>query len=60
MSAPLILLGGHIQQARKAFELLQGYARSQLEAMSAEERKAVTAELKVQIQEGITGSRRPA
>jgi len=46
--------------ARKAFELVQAFARNQFETMSAGERKAVTAELKVQIQEGITGSRRPS
>jgi hypothetical protein len=45
--------------ARTAFELIQGYARSQLDAMSPAERKAVSAELKAQLQEGITGSRRP-
>jgi len=45
--------------ARRAFEILHGYARSQLEAMPHEERKKVTEELKVQIQESITGSRRP-
>jgi len=46
--------------ARKAFELVQSYAKSQLEAMSPADRKAVTDELRVQIQEGITGSRRPS
>jgi hypothetical protein len=51
---------GERAAARKAFELFQGYARSQLEAMPAAERKAVTDEIKLQIQEGITGSRRPS
>jgi energy-coupling factor transporter ATP-binding protein EcfA2 len=48
------------EAARKAFDLMQGYARAQLRAMSATERKAVADELRVQIQEGITGSRRPS
>ena len=51
---------GEQAAARKAFELVQSYAKGQLEAMSAADRKAVTDELRVQIQEGITGSRRPS
>jgi hypothetical protein len=45
--------------ARKAFEILKGYAQKQMESMSDDEKKKMTDEIKVQIQEGITGSRRP-
>ena len=47
------------EHARKAFEIIQEFAQAQLSSMPVEEKKKVSDELKVQLQEGITGSRRP-
>jgi predicted ATPase len=45
--------------ARKAFEIMADFAESQLKALSADDRENVLAEIRVQLQESVTGSRRP-
>jgi hypothetical protein len=47
------------EHARKAFEIMSAFAEQQLARMSPTDRSKVIEELKVQIQEGLTGSRRP-
>lgn len=47
------------QEARAAYELIEAGMRDRLREMSPEEREKVLMEAKVQLQESVTGSRRP-
>lgn len=47
------------QEARKTFDVLESSMREQLRSMSPEEREKILTEAKVQLQEAVTGSRRP-
>jgi hypothetical protein len=48
------------QEARQAYELVGDALDDRMRAMPAEERERLLAEARVQLQEAITGSRRPA
>lgn len=47
------------REARKTFDVLESSMREQLRSMSLEEREKILAEARVQLQEAVTGSRRP-
>ncbi len=47
------------QEARTAYELIEAGMRDRLQSISAEEREKILMEAKVQLQESVTGSRRP-
>lgn len=47
------------QEARTAYELIEAGMRDRLQSISPEERERILMEAKVQLQESVTGSRRP-
>ena len=51
---------GETEEARTAYELLRESLDAKTAAMPVEERARVIAEMRMQLQEGITGSRRPS
>lgn len=46
-------------EARKAYELIEDFAKERLEQLSKEQREAILNEVKLQLTESVTGSRRP-
>lgn len=50
---------GEREEVRKTFDLMQATMREHLRTMDREERERVLTEAKVQLQEAVTGSRRP-
>jgi energy-coupling factor transporter ATP-binding protein EcfA2 len=51
---------GESEEARKAYEVLRESLEAKVEAIPVEERRKVLAEIRLQLEEGVTGSRRPA
>lgn len=47
------------EEARKSFDLMQATMREHLRTMDRDERERILTEAKVQLQEAVTGSRRP-
>lgn len=46
-------------EARKAYEIIENFAKQQLERLTKEERQNILNEVKLQLTESVTGSRRP-
>jgi hypothetical protein len=46
-------------EARKAYEIIESFAKQQLERLTNEERQNILNEVKLQLTESVTGSRRP-